>query len=234
MVGPDETALAYLFRCPRAPRDAAAIPEWKALASDAGARFDAEETFGVTQLAPQVTWGTSLDQVCDVTGRTPVPGDIGDAARREAAERALEYMGLAAGMALEGIPIDRAFIGSCTNSRLEDLRAAAAVLQGRRVRVPTLISPGSMRIKRLAEAEGLDRIFGEAGAQWGDASCSMCVGSNGDLVASGQRCVSSSPRNFVGRQGVGARTHVVSPATVAAAAVAGAIADVRTLGIQAG
>ena len=229
MVGPDEVCLAYLSHCPRAPRDASAVEEWKALASDEGARFDAEETFDVTGLGPQVTWGVSLDQVCDVSGRVPVPGNIIDAARREAAERALEYMGLTAGLALEGIPIDRAFIGSCTNSRLADLRASAAVLRGRRVRVPTLISPGSMRIKKLAEAEGLDRIFSEAGAQWGDASCSMCVGSNGDLVASGQRCVSSSPRNFVGRQGVGARTHVVSPVTVAASAVVGAIADVRSL-----
>ena len=229
MVGPDETTLAFLSRCARAPREAAAIEAWKALASDPGARFDAEVTFNVSRLSPQVTWGTSLDQVGEVEGRTPVPGDITDSARREAAERALQYMGLTGGARLEGISIDRAFIGSCTNSRLEDLRAAATVLRGRRVRIPTLIAPGSMRVKRLAEAEYLDRIFGEAGAQWGDASCSMCVGSNGDLVASGQRCASSSPRNFVGRQGVGARTHVMSPAMVAAAAVAGAIADARAL-----
>ena len=230
MVGPDETTLAYLSRCPRAPRDAAAIQAWKAIATEPGARFDAEMTFDVSHLAPQVTWGTSLDQVCGIEGGAPLPGDIADPARREAAERALEYMGLAAGAPLAGISIDRAFIGSCTNSRLEDLRAAAAVLKGRRVRVPTLISPGSMLVKRLAETEHLDRIFSDAGAQWGDASCSMCVGSNGDLVAAGQRCASSSPRNFVGRQGVGARTHVMSPAMVAAAAVAGAIADVRAFG----
>jgi 3-isopropylmalate/(R)-2-methylmalate dehydratase large subunit len=231
MVGPDETTLAYLALCPQAPRETAAIQAWKALASDPGARFDAEVTFDVSRLAPQVTWGTSLDQVCEVEARIPLPGDMPDAGQREAAERALQYMGLAPGAPLEGIPIDRAFVGSCTNSRLEDLRAAAAVLRGRRVRVPTLISPGSMGVKRRAEAEQLDRVFKDAGAQWGDASCSMCVGSNGDLVVAGQRCASSSPRNFVGRQGVGARTHVMSPAMVAAAAVAGAIADVRALAI---
>jgi 3-isopropylmalate/(R)-2-methylmalate dehydratase large subunit len=138
-------------------------------------------------------------------------------------------MGLAPGAALCGIPIDRAFIGSCTNSRIEDLRAAAEVLKGRRVRVPTLIAPGSMTVQRQAQSEQLGRIFVSAGAQWGDASCSMCVGSNGDLVPAGERCASSSPRNFEGRQGIGARTHVMSPAMVAAAAAAGAIVDVRAL-----
>ncbi|MGZ5172508.1 MAG: aconitase family protein, partial [Burkholderiales bacterium] len=147
--------------------------------------------------------------------------------RRAALQRSISYMGLTPGAALRGIPIDRAFIGSCTNARVEDLRAAADILKSRHVRIPTLISPGSMSVKRQAESEGLDRIFLSAGAEWGDASCSMCVGSNGDLVASGQRCASSSPRNFEGRQGIGARTHVMSPAMVAAAAVAGALVDVR-------
>ncbi len=232
MVAPDETTFAYLAGCPRAPQGEAwgrAVEAWKALASDAGARYDKVFAFDVSDLAPVVTWGTSLDQSSGIEGRVPDPAEIEDAERRKVLERSLDYIGLVPGTALQGIAIDRAFIGSCTNSRLEDLRAAAEVLRGRRVRVPTLIAPGSMRVKRLAEAEGLDRVFAAAGATWGDASCSMCVGSNGDLVASSQRCASSNPRNFEGRQGIGARTHVMSPAMVAAAAVEGAIADVRGL-----
>jgi 3-isopropylmalate/(R)-2-methylmalate dehydratase large subunit len=231
MVGPDATTLEYLARCAHAPKGSAwdaAAEAWTALATDAEAVFDREVALDASTLAPMVTWGTSLDQAGSIGERVPQPDDIGDADRRAVLERSLSYMGLAGGMALEGIPIDRAFVGSCTNSRIEDLRAAARVFEGRRVRVPTLVAPGSMSVRRQAEAEGLARIFLAAGADWGDASCSMCVGSNGDLVAAGQRCASSSPRNFEGRQGVGARTHVMSPAMVAAAALAGAICDVRS------
>ncbi|HYH41858.1 MAG TPA: 3-isopropylmalate dehydratase large subunit [Burkholderiales bacterium] len=230
MVSPDATTFEYLAKCPRAPKGAAwdaALTDWRALATDTAATFDKEVELDVSALAPVVTWGTSLDQAGSIEGRVPQPSDIGDEDRRAVLERSLAYMGLSAGAALSGIAIDRAFIGSCTNGRIEDLRVAADVLRNRRVRVPTLIAPGSMSVKRQAESEGLHEIFASAGAQWGDASCSMCVGSNGDLVAAGQRCASSNPRNFEGRQGIGARTHVMSPAMVAAAAVAGAITDVR-------
>jgi 3-isopropylmalate/(R)-2-methylmalate dehydratase large subunit len=230
MVGPDATTFDYLLRCPRAPKAGDwndALDAWKGLATEVGAQFDREVSLDGNKLVPMVTWGTSLDQSAGIEGTVPRPADVEDADKRAVLERAISYMGLSPGTALQGIPIDRAFIGSCTNSRVEDLRAAAEILKSRRVRVPTLISPGSMSVKRQAESEGLDRIFASAGAEWGDASCSMCVGSNGDLVASGQRCASSSPRNFEGRQGIGARTHVMSPAMVAAAAVAGALVDVR-------
>ncbi len=232
MVAPDATTIDYLARCPRVPKAAAwdsALAAWQSLPTDAAAKFDREVEMAVDALAPQVTWGVSLDQACSIEGRIPQTADIEDADRRASVERALAYIGLAPGTPLEGIAIDRAFIGSCTNSRIEDLRAAAAVLHNRRVRVATLVSAGSMPVKRQAEAEGLDRIFTESGAQWGDASCSMCVGSNGDIVPPRERCASSSPRNFEGRQGIGARTHVMSPAMVAAAAAAGAIVDVRAL-----
>ncbi|MGZ5164671.1 MAG: 3-isopropylmalate dehydratase large subunit [Burkholderiales bacterium] len=230
MVGPDATTFDYLSRCPRAPKGAdwnSALDAWKSLATEGGAQFDREVSLDVNMLVPMVTWGTSLDQADGIEGTVPRPTDVEDADRRAALQRSISYMGLTPGAALRGIPIDRAFIGSCTNARVEDLRAAADILKSRHVRIPTLISPGSMSVKRQAESEGLDRIFLSAGAEWGDASCSMCVGSNGDLVASGQRCASSSPRNFEGRQGIGARTHVMSPAMVAAAAVAGALVDVR-------
>jgi 3-isopropylmalate/(R)-2-methylmalate dehydratase large subunit len=232
MVSPDDTTFDYLSKCPRAPKAAAweaGLTAWRALATDEGATFDKDVSLDVSALAPVVTWGTSLDQAGSIEGRVPEPSDVADADARAVLERSLAYMDLKPGTALRGIAIDRAFIGSCTNSRIEDLRVAAEVLRNRRVRVPTLIAPGSMQVKRQAESEGLHEIFATAGAQWGDASCSMCVGSNGDLVAAGQRCASSSPRNFEGRQGIGARTHVMSPAMVAAAAVAGAIADVREL-----
>ena len=232
MVSPDATTFGYLARCPRVPKDGEwqeALEAWKTLATDDGAKFDREVNLDVSQLAPLVTWGTSLDQTGSIEDRVPRSSDIDDADKRAVLERSLAYMDLAPGTALRGIVIDRAFIGSCTNSRIEDLRAVAEVLRGRRVRVPTLVSPGSMQVKRRAESEGLDRIFASAGAQWGDASCSMCVGSNGDIVPPRERCASSSPRNFEGRQGIGARTHVMSPAMVAAAAVEGAIADVREL-----
>lgn len=231
MVGPDAVTFDYLAACPRAPKDGrwlAALSDWAALCTDDGAVFDREVQLDAGSLVPQLTWGTSLDQACGIDECIPALACAGDAERQVVTRRALDYMGLDPGRPVEGIPIDRAFIGSCTNARLSDLRAAAAVLGGRRVRVPTLVAPGSMQVKREAEREGLDRVFTAAGAHWGDASCSMCVGSNGDLVAPGQRCASSSPRNFEGRQGVGARTHVMSPAMVAACAAAGAIVDVRT------
>lgn len=232
IVAPDARTLEYLTRCSRAPKGAEwdrAIGAWSALTSDRGAKFDREVDLDVGGLAPQVTWGTSLDQACSIEGRIPLLAEIEDLDRRAVTERALAYMALTPGAPIQGVPIDRAFIGSCTNSRIEDLRVAADVLRNRRVRVSTLVSPGSMQVKRQAESERLDHIFKSAGAQWGDASCSMCVGSNGDIVPPRERCASSSPRNFEGRQGIGARTHVMSPAMVAAAAVAGAIVDVRAL-----
>ena len=232
MIAPDETTFDYLAHCPRAPKDelwVEAMQAWKGLATHRTARFDHELILDVNELAPMVSWGTSLEQSIEIDGRIPQPAAIADVGKRAVIERSIGYMSLVPGLPIEGVPIDTAFVGSCTNSRIEDLRAAADVLKGRRVKVPTLISPGSMQVKRKAEEEGLPRIFTSAGATWGDASCSMCVGSNGDLVAAGQRCASTSPRNFEGRQGVGARTHVMSPAMCAAAAVEGAIVDVRTL-----
>jgi 3-isopropylmalate/(R)-2-methylmalate dehydratase large subunit len=232
MVAPDASTLEYLARCSRAPKGTEwdkAIGAWNALTTDRGAKFDREVDLDVDRLAPQVTWGISLDQACSIEGRIPQLAEIEDLDLRAVTERALAYMALTPGSPIQGVPIDRAFIGSCTNSRIEDLRVAADVLRNRRVRVPTLVSPGSMRVKHQAETERLDHIFTSAGAQWGDASCSMCVGSNGDIVPPRERCASSSPRNFEGRQGIAARTHVMSPAMVAAAAVAGAIVDVRAL-----
>ncbi|MGH8617827.1 MAG: 3-isopropylmalate dehydratase large subunit [Burkholderiales bacterium] len=232
MIAPDDTTFRYLKSCPHAPKgDAwtAALEDWRQLPSDDGAAFDREIALRAEDLQPMVTWGTGLDEVVPVDGRVPDPAAVEDAEQRTRMERTLEYMGLAAGTAVADVRIDRAFIGSCTNGRLDDLRTAAAVLKGRKVRMPVLVSPGSRTVKRQAEAEGLDAIFTAAGAEWGDSSCSMCVGSNGDLVGHGERCASTSPRNFVGRQGIGARTHVMSPAMAAAAAVAGHVVDVRTL-----
>ena len=231
MVAPDDTTFRYLQDCAHAPKGHAwemAVAAWRKLTSCADAVFDREIALRADAIEPMVTWGTSLDEVAAVQGRVPDPSTAADPDRCARMQRALDYMGLAAGTALAGIPIDRVFIGSCTNSRIEDLRTAAAVFKGRRARIPVLVSPGSTTVKRRAEAEGLHEIFTAAGAEWRDASCSMCVGSNGDLVRSGERCASTSPRNFEGRQGIGARTHVMSPAMAAAAAVAGRIVDVRT------
>ena len=175
------------------------------------------------------TWGTSPEHALGVTGAVPDPSRESDPARRATVEKALRYMGLVPGQPIEGLPIDRVFIGSCTNSRLEDLRAAAEVARGRKAAVPALVVPGSGLVKRAAEAEGLDRIFLEAGFDWREPGCSMCVGMNGDLVGTGERCASTSNRNFEGRQGKGARTHLMSPAMAAAAAVTGRITDVRKL-----
>ena len=231
MIAPDETAFAYLDGRRFAPKGAAwqaACADWKKLASDKGAVFDREVTLDAAAIAPTVTWGTSPEQALPINAAIPDPAQI-PPAKADAARAALEYMGLKPGQTLEGTPIDQVFIGSCTNGRIEDLRAAAAVLKGRKARVPGLVSPGSTQVKAQAEAEGLDAIFIQAGLEWGASGCSMCVGMNGDLVGDGKRCASSTNRNFRGRQGRGARTHLMSPAMVAAAAVTGALADVRPL-----
>lgn len=231
MVAPDETTYAYLSGRPHAPKGAAfaaAFAEWRQLATDAGAVFDREVAFDAGEIAPLVTWGVSPEDALPIDSAVPDPA--GAEAQRAAYLRdALAYMGLEAGQRLETIRIDRVFIGSCTNARIEDLRAAAAVLRGRKARVPGLVSPGSSAIKRQAEAEGLDRIFIDAGLTWADSGCSMCVGMNGDRVGAGERCASTTNRNFRGRQGKDARTHLMSPAMVAAAAVTGHLTDVRKL-----
>lgn len=221
MIAPDETTLAYLNGRPFAPTtnwDKAAAA-WTDLPSDADARFDREITLDATDIAPTVTWGTSPDQALPITSTIPA----------DAPQDALEYMGLDRGAPLAGVPVDQVFIGSCTNARIEDLRAAAAVLKGRVARVPGLVAPGSTQIKKQAEEEGLDRIFVQAGLDWVSSGCSMCVGMNGDIVEPGHRCASTTNRNFKGRQGPGARTHLMSPAMVAAAAVTGTLTDVRPL-----
>jgi 3-isopropylmalate/(R)-2-methylmalate dehydratase large subunit len=208
-----------------------ALAEWRRLPSSDDATFDREVALDVTTLAPQVTWGTSPEHVTSITGRTPDPAAASDASNRESTARALAYMGIAPNTPLAGLKIDKAFIGSCTNSRLSDLRAAAAILRGHHVapHVQAMVVPGSSSVKRAAEAEGLDHVFREAGFDWRESACSMCAGVNDDRVLPQERCISSSNRNFEGRQGPGARTHLASPVTVAASAIAGAIADVRTL-----
>ena len=230
MVAPDDATFAYLRGRPYAPEGAdwdAALAYWGSLPSDADARFDREVHVDAAEIAPMVTWGTSPEAAAPITGRIPNPANAPDAARRDSILRALSYMDLTPGTPLTEIAIDRVFIGSCTNSRIEDLRVAAKVLDGRRAVVPAMAVPGSGLVKAQAEAEGLDGIFRRAGVEWREAGCSMCVGMNGDLVAPGERCASTSNRNFVGRQGRGARTHLLSPAMAAAAAVAGRLADVR-------
>ena len=230
MVAPDDTTFAYLDGRPYAPKGAEwdkALAHWGSLPSDADAQFDREIRLDAAEIAPMVTWGTSPEAAAPITARVPDPASAPDTARRDNMERALAYMDLRPGMPLSDITIDRVFIGSCTNSRIEDLRAAAKVLDGRRAAVPAMAVPGSGLVKAQAEAEGLDVIFKRAGFEWREAGCSMCVGMNGDLVAPGERCASTSNRNFVGRQGRGARTHLVSPAMAAAAAIAGKLTDVR-------
>ncbi|WP_194745616.1 3-isopropylmalate dehydratase large subunit [Thermaurantiacus tibetensis] len=235
MIAPDARTFAYLEGRPRAPKGemwARARAWWETLATDPGARFDREVTLDGAAIAPLVTWGTSPEQVAPVTGTVPAPESFEDPVKRAAAEAALAYMDLRPGTRIADIRVENIFIGSCTNSRIEDLRAAAAVLKGRRI-APTirqaLVVPGSGLVKRQAEAEGLDRIFTEAGFEWREPGCSMCLGMNPDRVPAGERCASTSNRNFVGRQGPGARTHLVSPAMAAAAAVTGRLADVRDL-----
>jgi 3-isopropylmalate/(R)-2-methylmalate dehydratase large subunit len=232
MIAPDETTFAYLKGRPRAPAGSAwdeAVARWGGLASDPGAEYDRELDLDTSILAPQVTWGTNPGMVGDITGSVPDPGDYDTEADRQAVARALEYMGLAPRTPLEGIKVDRVFLGSCTNARIEDLRTAAAVVKGRRVAggVRAMVVPGSMRVKAAAESEGLDRLFREAGFEWRNAGCSMCLGMNDDVLGSGERCASTSNRNFEGRQGKGGRTHLVSPAMAAAAAVSGRLVDVR-------
>lgn len=231
IIAPDETTFAYLKDRRFAPKGAAwetACADWSKLSSDEGAHFDREVVLDASEIAPTVTWGTSPEQALPITAFLPEVSDM-PPAKVEIARAALEYMGLEAGQKLEGTAVDQVFIGSCTNGRIEDLRAAALVLEGRKAKVPGLVSPGSARVKAQAEAEGLDRIFTEAGLDWVSSGCSMCVGMNGDLVGEGKRCASSTNRNFKGRQGRGARTHLMSPAMVAAAAVTGALTDVRKL-----
>jgi 3-isopropylmalate/(R)-2-methylmalate dehydratase large subunit len=232
MVAPDETTFAYLEGSELAPRGAAwerALDEWRSLASEEGARFDREIVVDVEALEPQVTWGTNPGMVAPVGAVVPDPADFGDPEERTAVERALAYMALEPGTPIEEIRVDRVFIGSCTNSRIEDLRAAAAVAAGKRVAdgVTALVVPGSAQIKRQAEEEGLDRVFLDAGFEWRHAGCSMCLGMNPDVLQPGERCASTSNRNFEGRQGRLGRTHLVSPAMAAAAAIAGHFVDVR-------
>ncbi|MEW6453297.1 MAG: 3-isopropylmalate dehydratase large subunit [Pseudomonadota bacterium] len=230
MVAPDETTFAYLKGRPYAPKGSAfdkAVEEWSALKSDRDAVFEQEVTLDAAAIAPVVTWGTSPEDALPIDASVPDPAREPDEDRAKYLRDALDYMGIAPGKKLTDIAVDRVFIGSCTNSRIEDLRAAAAILAGRTSKVPGLVSAGSTLIKHQAEQEGLDKIFLDAGLEWGESGCSMCVGINGDLVASGERCASSTNRNFRGRQGPGARTHLMSPAMVAAAAVTGHLADVR-------
>jgi 3-isopropylmalate/(R)-2-methylmalate dehydratase large subunit len=230
MVAPDDTTFAYLCGRPYAPKGAdwdAALAHWGSLPSDPDAQFDREVHLDAAEIAPMVTWGTSPEAAAPITARVPDPAGAPDAARRDSMQRALDYMDLQPGTPLAEIAIDRVFIGSCTNSRIDDLRAAAKVLDGRRVVVPAIVVPGSGLVKAQAEAEGIDAIFRRAGFEWRESGCSMCVGMNGDLVAPGERCASTSNRNFVGRQGKGARTYLMSPAMAAAAAVAGRLTDVR-------
>jgi len=232
LVAPDEVTFEYLAGRPYAPRGAAwerAAAFWRTLPTDADAAFDREVRLDAGAIEPMVTWGTSPEAAVAITGRVPDPASVLDPAQREAMVRALAYMDLQPGTAMSDISIDRVFIGSCTNSRIEDLRAAARIADGRRARVPTMVVPGSGLIKAAAEAEGLDAVFERAGFEWRAAGCSMCVGINGDLVAPGERCASTSNRNFAGRQGKGARTHLVSPAMAAAAAVTGKLTDARQL-----
>ncbi|TFZ04448.1 3-isopropylmalate dehydratase large subunit [Ramlibacter rhizophilus] len=233
LIAPDEATIAYLRGRPYAPRGAAfeaALPSWRTLRTDADAAFDCNVEIDASQVVPTITWGTSPEQAIPVDGRVPEPGAV-PAGERPALEDALRYMGLQPGQRIAGTPVDWVFIGSCANSRLSDLRAAAQVARGRHVpdSVTAWVVPGSLEVKRAAEAEGLDRIFVEAGFQWREPGCSMCVAANGEQVPPGQRCVSTSNRNFVGRQGPGARTHLASPAMAAAAAVSGCISDLRSL-----
>ena len=232
MIAPDETTFAYLHRRRFAPAGEAwekAVSYWKTLRSDTDAKFDRVVEIDAAQLEPFVTWGTSPGMVVPVTSYVPDPADAKSTADRQAAERALEYMALKPRTSIQDIAIDRAFIGSCTNARIEDLRAAARVVKGYRINssVSAMVVPGSQEVKREAEREGLDRIFHEAGFEWREAGCSMCLGMNADILQPGERCASTSNRNFEGRQGRGGRTHLVSPMMAAAAAIKGHFTDVR-------
>ena len=232
MVAPDQTTFAYLSGRPYAPEGVEfdrAVEAWSALTTDSNAQFDQDVSLDAADIAPIVTWGTSPEDALPIDASVPNPAREPDEARAKYLREALDYMGIAPGKKLTDIAVDCVFIGSCTNSRIEDLRAAAVVLAGRTSKVPGLVSAGSSLVKRQAEEEGLDRIFRDAGLEWGESGCSMCVGINGDVVAPGERCASTTNRNFRGRQGPGARTHLMSPAMVAAAAVTGRLTDVRPL-----
>jgi 3-isopropylmalate/(R)-2-methylmalate dehydratase large subunit len=232
VVAPDATTFTYLNGRPYAPKGAdfdAVVKVWSSLRSDADAAFDRDVRLDAANIAPIVTWGTTPDDGLPIDACVPDPASETNEQRKKYIEDALTYMGIAPGTKLTDIAIDRIFIGSCTNARIEDLRAAAAVLAGRTSKVPGLVSPGSSQVKRQAEQEGLDRIFRDSGLEWVESGCSMCVGINGDIVPAGERCASTTNRNFRGRQGRGARTHIMSPAMVAAAAVNGHLADVRPL-----
>jgi 3-isopropylmalate/(R)-2-methylmalate dehydratase large subunit len=232
MIAPDETTFAYLEGRPGAPKDwDAAVERWRQLPTDPDAIFDRELEIDVSEIRPQVTWGTNPGMVVPIDGVVPDPADFDDPDDREAAERALAYMALEPGTPIQEIGVDRVFIGSCTNARIEDLRAAAAVVQGHQVHpsVRAQVVPGSATVKRQAEAEGLDKIFVDAGFEWRRAGCSMCLGMNPDILAPGERCASTSNRNFEGRQGAGGRTHLVSPVVAAATAIRGRFADSRDL-----
>ena len=230
MIAPDDTTFAYLEGRPHAPADfARAVEDWRTLPTDPGASFDREESIDATAIAPMVTWGTTPGQVAPVTEKIPEPASFEDPADRSTAERALAYMGLEPGTPIAEIRVDRVFIGSCTNARISDLRAAAEIVAGRRVAesVRAMVVPGSQRVKAQAEAEGLDAIFTDAGFEWRSAGCSMCLGMNPDTLSPGERSASTSNRNFEGRQGAGGRTHLVSPQMAAAAALEGRFVDIR-------
>jgi 3-isopropylmalate/(R)-2-methylmalate dehydratase large subunit len=232
MIAPDDVTFEYLRGRPQAPSDFdAAVAKWRQLPSDPGSRYYRVSVFEGADIEPQVTWGTNPGQVCSVSGQVPTPGDFSDLNDQKAAAAALQYMGLEAGQPIDQISIDRVFIGSCTNARIEDLREAARIVRGRKVsdRVQAMVVPGSGQVKKAAEAEGLDRIFAEAGFEWREAGCSMCLAMNPDRLEPGERCASTSNRNFEGRQGKGGRTHLVSPAMAAAAAIHGRFIDIRQI-----
>ncbi|MCU0728810.1 MAG: 3-isopropylmalate dehydratase large subunit, partial [Sphingopyxis sp.] len=235
LIAPDEATFAYLKGRPMAPAGAAwdaAVAYWRTLVSDAGAVFDKVVEINAADIAPSVTWGTSPEDVVPITGIVPDPDSFADPSKQEAARQSLAYMGLSPGQRMADVAVENIFIGSCTNSRIEDLRAAAAVLKGRRKADGVkwaIVVPGSGLVKRQAEAEGLDRVFIDAGLEWREPGCSACLGMNPDKVPAGERCASTSNRNFVGRQGPGSRTHLMSPAMAAAAAVTGRLTDVREL-----
>lgn len=235
LIAPDEKTFAYLKGRPMAPKGAdwdAAVAYWKTLPTDEGATFDKSVTIQAADVAPTVTWGTSPEDVVPVTGHVPAPDSFADASKQDAARKSLDYMGLTSGQAMSDVAVENIFIGSCTNSRIEDLRAAALVLDGRKIADGikwAIVVPGSGLVKAQAEAEGLDKIFTASGFEWREPGCSACLGMNPDKVPPGERCASTSNRNFVGRQGPGARTHLMSPAMAAAAAVTGKLTDVREL-----
>ncbi len=233
MIAPDETTFGYIEGKPFAPRGASwetALDAWRRLPSDPGAEFDEELLIAATDLDPYVSWGTNPGQTVPVTGKVPSPDEANDPGERDSIARALKYMDLRPGTPITDITVDRVFLGSCTNARIEDLRAAAAIVEGRKVAptVSAMVVPGSGLVKLHAEAEGLDLIFKAAGFEWRDAGCSMCLGMNPDILSPGERCASTSNRNFEGRQGQGGRTHLVSPVMAAAAAIAGHFVDIRS------